>query len=287
MAAPTKEQISNRKELEKIIKRDNPYYIGLEKHCQKISIEMNDKCFIPYALYRSFFLRETWDNTKILHMITHPHPRFLSFDYHRSYYPILEFLLNHKSGVEHHPFFDDYDIDECKEAVQQYFSDNTELSKLEFNMPVISSINPSREYHKRALIEIDFTKPKKEILLLVSKLKDEYDSNNTFIQGLDEYLGLVPQKEAYNCTLENCDFYKKSPKKPLLNKLMDAFFIHDCKRFGLTNQYTIDEINRYWNEVKHTHHDKMSEKTYYEYLKYMRNQIDEKKYKKFYSSINQ
>jgi hypothetical protein len=287
MAAPTKEQISNRKELEKIIKRDNPYYVGLEKHCQKFSIEMNDQCFIPYALYRSFFIRETWDNTKILHMITHPRPRFLSFGYHLSYYPILEFLLNHKSGIEHNGFFVDYNIDECKEAVQQYFSGNTELSKLEFNMPVITSINPSHEYHKRALIEIDFTKPKKEIMLLVSKLKDEYDSNNNFIQGLDEYLGLVPKKEAYNCTLENCDFYKKSPRKPLLNKLMDAFFIYDCKRIGLTNNYVIDEINRYWNEVKNIHHDKMSEKTYYEYLKYMRNQIDEKQYKKFYSSINQ
>ena len=207
-----------------------------------------------------------------------------------SYPAINEYIIPYE-------YFNDYldvnveeDMDEKDKMLANYKAFLTRNKKndllIEYSkMPTIEYHTNSEVTHKSALVKIDFTKPIQEIIAFVSKIKNDFDNDSSKIKSLDEYLGIEQAKETYSCDLTNCDIYKSGTTKPLSGRLSDALFIYDCKKLGLTKEYILSEINRYWNEVKNLNRDKMSENTYREYLNFAKKQIDEKGYKDFLEGV--
>jgi hypothetical protein len=276
---------SMRQDQIKLIKRDNKYYLALEKNSKETAIFFSSDSYIPYEFYNSLLFRSNrgYDDSVLGKILYHeesirPTPV-------ETCYPFLEFLKIHKYRLdENFNFFNDYDLEKAIDAINQYINDGNKLDGI-MNLKSISMPNPSNTYHRRGLLEIDFKKPKEEILAFVTKVKDEYDNNNNLLLSLDEFLGIFPIKETINCSLKDCEFYKHPTTKNLAYKLTDALFIFDCNRYGLSKAYTLREINRYWNDVKKLHNDAMDIKTLNVYLKFMQDLIENEKFEEFFTGI--
>lgn len=306
MAAPTKEQRELNKKIQTLFKRDNNEYIDFENQCRYEAEKMGHKCFMAYKMayecgdrirrpYKK--IREdiqkygkrlgikiansdgTIRNITSLPDIAHNLP-YLDM---QSSYPLLDAY-----DIPFHLFSDDFDDDpEYKDQIIYFYNRFLEKNEENFylleysKIPIIEHHRSASIPHKSALVNIDFTKPIEEIIAFVSKIKNDFDNDPTTIQHLDELLDIKPKREVYTCNFTECDIYKHKNPKPLEGRLADVLFIYDCHRLGLTKEYTLSEINRYWNDVKNLFKDKMSDNTYREYLSFANKQIDEKGYKDF------
>ncbi|MEV9498572.1 hypothetical protein [Aliarcobacter butzleri] len=85
---------------------------------------------------------------------------------------------------------------------------------------------------KSCLLEINLFLPKEELIAYISKIKDEYDKNNSIIKTPLELLGE---------TLEKSD-NKKTPKKPKAFVYADWFYIYDYWRYEKTQGKTDKDI---------------------------------------------
>lgn len=74
---------------------------------------------------------------------------------------------------------------------------------------------------KKPLIDINLNLPKEELIAYISKIKDEYDKDNSIIKTPLELLGE---------TLEKSD-KKKTPKKPKASVYADWFYIYDYWKY--------------------------------------------------------
>jgi len=137
--------------------------------------------------------------------------------------------------------------------------------------------------NKSCYVELDFTKPKEELIEIISNIKDRFDNDPSTIKNLYELLG--DTGEIYKCNLGECDIYKKDKKKPIGGKFADIFFIYDCKKIGLDNKYIIDELYDYWLKKKNIE-EGMTLKTLQKYHKMAKEYIDEKKFKCYFSGYN-
>jgi hypothetical protein len=284
MAAPTKEQREQRTSRESRLKRDGLYYTKIEQQCDSFADYMNEECFIPYGLKHSIFIRQYFGNSKkeyYLTLITNTNVRHQE-NYFTFSYPILEQLHNHELYNEQ---TEDH-IQKSKnkptiESIKNHFQVDIEDLPIHFQMPVITSLDRAYTNYKRALVEIDFTKPIEEITALVCKIKENFDQDNSCIESLPEYLGLPNKDEILTCNIKGCDIYKHGKTKPLSGRLVDALFIYDCKKLELTKEYAMNEINRYWNEVRNLHREKISKTTYPIYLKFAQDYIENSRYSEF------
>lgn len=141
-------------------------------------------------------------------------------------------------------------------------------------------------------VALNFKKDKKELIEYISKIKDDYDKDNTIIRNMSELF-----KEPENHM--EIGIIPKDKRKPYSGKLSDILFIYDCKRINkilceniLTNKYIIDEINDYWNKNENWNklgtkqespapteiYEKMQEETMKEYYEIAKKYIDEQKY---------
>jgi len=176
-----------------------------------------------------------------------------------------------------------------------------EISKYEYRIdktiiiktPTFCDINDltDNRCNKNVFAELDLTKPKEEILEYVSKLKDNFDDDDSKFQNIYELLG--EDQKVFNCNSKQCEIYKdtRSPK-PISGRLTDILFIYDCKKVNeilgtdiLTNEYIIDEINRYWIDIKNISNDKFHSLD--EYYAIAKDYIDNKQYKDYLSGIEQ
>lgn len=267
------------------MKRDNKYYLNLEKNSEETASIFENDSFIPYEFYNSLLFRSDriYDEYVLRKIFYYDEPiRPIPIE---TCYPFLEFLKIHKYRVDEQlNFFYDYDQEKAIESISQYLNDGNRLEGI-MNLKLISMTNPSYTYHRRALLEIDFKKPKEEILAFVTKIKEAYDDDNHLLLSLDEFLGISPIRETVNCSLKDCQFYKHPTTKNLAYKLTDALFIFDCNRYGLSKAYTLKEINRYWNDVRKLHNDAMDIKTLNIYLNFMKDLIENKKFEEFFTGI--
>lgn len=314
MARPTKEQKEQMLKIETQFKRDNNEYQDFESECEYYANKMNHQCFMAYAMARECELRTHREYILIkeeiikhgerlgitvvspsgrkrkLYEISPLTQSHSGMEISISYPAINEFIIPYEYSDEYLDVNVEEDMDEKDKMVANYKSFLTRNKKndllIEYSkMPTIEYHTNSEVTHKSALIKIDFTKPIQEIIAFVSKIKNDFDNDSSKIKSLDEYLGIEPAKETYSCNFTDCDIYKSGTTKPLSGRLSDALFIYDCKKLGLTKEYILSEINRYWNEIKNLNKDKMSDNTLKEYLDFAIKQIDEKGYKDFLEGV--
>lgn len=132
---------------------------------------------------------------------------------------------------------------------------------------------------RNTFAEIDLTKPLEELVEFVTMLKNDYDQDPTSISNFHRLIRM--DIEDHKCSLEACDIYKHKNPKPLSGRLMDVLFIYDCKVAGLDDSYVMDEVNRYWNDVKNVHKEKITKDTLQKYRKLAIDYIDNLEYKNF------
>lgn len=303
MARPTKKQIEQREKIEAILKRDIGLYTDFEAECKRFAFEMGDDCFMAYEMGGACYLRTTendpledfideyfknaTDQTKgtILNGFENYKPN-KKYDL-RVVLPVVSTAAVFSGNIE---AFVNKDTVKLSECVSEFAEKNLKEFiaggyKHIFSMPIIEH-RYSGVTHKSALVNIDFTKPKEEIIALVSKIKDEFDNDHSTIQGIDEFLG-VPPYQVYSCNIKECDIYKHKNPKPLQGRFADALFIYDCNKMGLTKSYAMREIDRYWNIVKNIFREKISENTYYDYLDFATKQIEKGGYQDFFNGAKQ
>jgi hypothetical protein len=207
------------------------------------------------------------------------------YEYRIIEYPALG-EYSETSGHGLHEYDGELTADQTKELRDRYnrFIDQNKNSAIMSiaNMPIITNNRTSVSYqNKSALVEIDFTKPLEEIEAIVRNIKNDFDKNHDTIQTTEEFLGIAEKQEVHLSTLKD-EIYKKPSHKPLYGRLVDALFIYDCNRAGLTKAYTLNEINGYWY-AKNLFTETMSNPTIKNYLEFAKRQIDNGLYKNFIS----
>ncbi len=168
----------------------------------------------------------------------------------------------------------------------EYKIDKTIISLKQTPFPSDVIVNKSK--NKNVFAELDLTKPKEEILEYISKLKDDFDNNHLKFKNIYEILG--ESQDPYYCDLKNCDVLKSKNPKPMTGRFADILFIYDCKKVNkileadiLTNEYIIDEINRYWIDIKNISTDKFHSLD--EYYAIAKNYIDNEEYRSYLSGV--
>lgn len=292
MARPTKKQIEDRSKIEAVLKRDIDYYTMLEERGEEITRKRGSSCFVPYVFIEACRLRKDKRTGIVLDIvIANETMPSIEYDFSVSYFALHMidrgvFDSGSSSAIQY----------ERKNYSRPILERNTPKGKrLEYSqllrcrdggydkqlflhaisLPIIRSNHNSLYGDKSALVQLDFTKPKEELLAIVSQIKADFDNDHTIIECFGEYLGTTFRTDPYMCNIKKCDIYKHKNPKPLEGRMADAFFIFDCKRLGLTKEYALDEINRYWNDVKKMHEDKIQDNTFKNYLKFAEKMIDE------------
>jgi len=177
-------------------------------------------------------------------------------------------------------------LKELNNNEDEYKIDKTIISLKKIPFPSDSIIDKKKD--KNVFAELDLTKPKEEILDYVSKLKDDFDNNHLKFKNIYEILG--ESQDPYYCDLKNCDVLKSKNPKPMTGRFADILFIYDCKKVNkflgadiLTNEYIIDEINRYWIDIKNISNDKFHSLD--EYYAIAKDYIDNEQYKSYLSGV--
>ena len=137
---------------------------------------------------------------------------------------------------------------------------------------------------KSAYVELDFTKPIEELKEFITKIKDDFDNEHRSIRNIYDLLG--DKNDIFQCDLKDCDIYKTNNIKPIGGRLSDVLFIYDCKKAGLDNDYIIDEINRYWIDIKNLFREKFRASTLIEYHNLAIDYIDNEKYECYLSGYD-
>lgn len=143
----------------------------------------------------------------------------------------------------------------------------------------IPMINTSNTY-----INIDLTKPLEESIEFLTKIKNDFDNDPKAIPNIYDLFGVGG--DIYRFDLKNSDIYKSNHIKPLGGRLADVLFIYDCKKAGLDNDYIIDEINKYWIEIKNLYKDQFRASTLAQYYNLAKDYIDNEKYKCYLSGYD-
>ena len=89
-----------------------------------------------------------------------------------------------------------------------------------------------KEYNKNASLKLNLNLPKEELIAYISKIKDDFDKDNSIIKIPLELLGE---------TLEKSD-NKKTPKKPKASVYADWFYIYDYWKYEKALGKTDKEI---------------------------------------------
>lgn len=308
MARPTKKQVEERQKIEAVLKRDFYLYIDFETECERYALDMGDDCFMAYVMSNECYVRtlkedprkEIIEATIELYMpSSSDEVKDIFRDFTEKHFGepseknlryILPIVTTSAFAYGEIPSYINRDHEILSKCVVGFAEKRLKEFiacgyKHYFAMPIIEH-QYGTNTHKSALVNIDFTKPKEEIIALVSKIKDDFDNDHSTIQGIDEFLGM-PAHQVYNCNIKECDIYKHKNPKPLQGRLADALFIYDCNKMGLTKSYSMSEIDRYWNVVKNVFREKMSENTYYEYLDFATKQIEKGGYQDFFNGAKQ
>lgn len=297
MAAPTKEAIAKRAVTEKVLKRDAFLYGVFVEACDQSTEDMNHDCFAAYQMAHACEIRshkEEFYNIKLWE-VSNPNDliegHFCPVGINKSY-PLIGILgkLYDTKGFsaeqQQKDPFHNY-AEDAKNLIETFKEDHPIFANALENFmlkPIIRYNGFAFDtQHKSALVQIDFTKSKEEIIAVVAKIKDEFDEDSSSVQGLYEHFGIDPELQSYSCSISECDIYKHKNPKPLSGRLADALFIYDCKQMGLTQKYAMSEINRYWINVKKLFTEQIQDKTYREYLSFVKKYIEDQHHLNFTS----
>ncbi len=174
----------------------------------------------------------------------------------RSFYEIKKRLIELELIQE----LDEIKIDKNGEIIKnvstlsQFNKDKViNLNRIYPNEDIKRLIIP-KEYNKNISLKLNLNLPKEELIAYISKIKDEYDKDNSIIKTPLELLGK---------TLENENIYIKNlPKRDIKKIYADMFYIYDYfifqdkkyknEREKLKNKLKtkIKEINKTWDYDK-------------------------------------
>jgi len=148
----------------------------------------------------------------------------------------------------------------------------------------VFSIDYGVRKNKVVNVELDFTKPKEELIKFITKIKDDFD------EGLKKGINTIPNifdllgddEEIFI----DSEIHKKNTRKPIGGRLADVLFIYDCRKSGLDNDYILDEINKYWTETRNLFKEKIQLDTLREYHNLAIDYIDNEKYKCYLSGYD-
>lgn len=161
----------------------------------------------------------------------------------------------------------------------------TSMNLAYYDMPNIELKNDNLH---RVKIELDLTKPTKEILKYIEAIKNDYDKDPSNIPTLSSLLG-ADTSDNKLCKTKEFNIYDRKSKKPINGRLADILFIYDCRKAGLNDEYIRNEINRYWQDVKELFslfENKFGEKTLIKYSIFSQKYIDKQEYKSFVSGYD-
>jgi hypothetical protein len=164
--------------------------------------------------------------------------------------------------------------DDEKEQLKNYIKTNPFGNRTIIRQEYINNFHFIND-NTNLLIELDFTKPIKEIQDYIKYLYNEYQNNK--ISDVFQYLNI----ERNYPKLENHDIYKTNGHKPFNVVLADKLFIYDAKKNGLNYTDIQKEINDYSKKKRKFSNDEIYKKTIIEYSNFMINFIDKKEFIKF------
>lgn len=154
----------------------------------------------------------------------------------------LSFNINYNSGMISANYSDDILLDKNKNnniylvdnvLINSSYEDNQNneiniIENMNINKNYIPSIHlgysrPLLKFKKNKIFntEINLNLPKEELIAYISKIKDDFDKDNSIIKTPLELLGE---------TLEKSD-NKKTPKKPKASVYADWFYIYDYWKY--------------------------------------------------------
>lgn len=250
--------------LEEILKFENKNNQQYLKYHKKLH---NDK-------YEDFsFKDEIEEKTDILKIIDF----LIYFDFKWEY--IEEYINNPDSHHKDVEIFNKKEINEIYNLLKKYIKKIMKFSSPFYHTYIKKNNVLETNINKSYFIEVDLTKPKKNILEYISTIKDDFDKNPSKFNKIHDKLELTPTP--YICNKDECEIFKlgtKGTNKPLYGIMADILFIYDCYKLDLGREYAIDEINRYWNEIKNINTDKFSKSTYKRYKNIAIDYIENKKY---------
>ena len=162
---------------------------------------------------------------------------------------------------------EDFDIDPSMIESQRKATENFSRPKL--SIPAISN--------KSIQVELNLALPQNELFAYITHIKEMYDGQKSLLKSSIELLGVGLDAIGLE-EIDSADMYKKDRRKTLQEKCTDLFFIYDCNTNNLSMDYTIDRLNRYWNDERNAFPEQFQQKTYKRYLKLSKDFIENRKY---------
>lgn len=162
---------------------------------------------------------------------------------------------------------DDFDIDPSMITSERRVTESFARPKL--SIPAM--------YNKNIQIELNLALPEKELLAYVSHIKEKFDEHKERVRSPIELLGAELSLPGLDVS-DAEQLYKKDRRKTLPEKCADLLFIYDCNANNLSMNYTIDRLNRYWNDERNAFPEQFQTKTYKRYLKTAKDFIKNRQY---------
>ncbi len=162
---------------------------------------------------------------------------------------------------------EEFDIDPSLIESQRKATENFSRPKL--SIPAL--------YNKSIQVDMNLALPENELLAYLSLIKAKYAEQKSLVKSTVELL----DAQNSSISLEAIDaeqVYKKDRRKSLPEKCTDLFFIYDCYANNLSMDYTIDHLNRYWNEERNAFPEQFQIKTYKRYLKLAKEFVEKRQY---------
>jgi len=179
-------------------------------------------------------------------------------------------------------FFQDKETvsdEEILEAMQEF---DIDPSMIESQIKVMENfarpkLSIPATVNKSVHIELNLALPEKELIAYIGTIKEKYDKDKHIIKSTVELLG-AELSDAGFLSSDADQMYKKDRRKTMPEKCADLFFIYDCNTNNLSMDYTLDHLNRYWNEERNAFPEQFQIKTYKRYLKLAKDFIENRKY---------
>ncbi len=152
---------------------------------------------------------------------------------------------------------------------------NTELKTYIMSNDV--HITGYKHLSKTMFVELDLSKPKKQLINYLEYLIDEYNKEAKPIQNIGD---LLEKGEKYDEDMSN--LLKINKDIPLGVKLADLLYTYDCQYASYSLNNVLDELNGYHYEFYKIENDKNRRSSVDNWSKIIKKYIDEKKYLQYY-----
>ena len=158
--------------------------------------------------------------------------------------------------------------EDSKTIIKDYFKrKNLKIDTLLLSRPELKF-----DSNIKSDISLNLALPKDELIAYISKIKYEYDKDNSIIKGPLELIG-----EDLSVADENLLIHKGTGKYNK-QRVADMFYIYDCDKLNIKKSKIINELNYYYYD-KDTKNTNFTYDTLNKYLGYAKSLIDDLKYK--------